>query len=234
MLLVKGKTIFTTLEELVNPRHTALLLVDMQNDFMMPGGHFAGIEDCSALREIIPRIKELLLEARHNHVLVIHVMMTFYRDFLAQSPVALYRQLVRLGNKSAASLEKMQPYCVEGTWGWQTIDALAPIDNEVVVRKHRSSAFAGTDLDMILRSNGIQTVVAAGIVTHGCVMATINDAPYYEYYPVLLKDCVASRKKTLHDRALFLISQTKDIVESRRVLAIWEKSASTSLSVRKV
>jgi len=230
MLTVRGKTIFTTLEEMVNPRHTALLLIDMQNDFMTPGGHFTEIEDCSALRRIIPRVKNLLWEARRNHILVIHVMMTFYRDFLAQSPVALYKQLVRLGDTSAAALEKLQPYCVEKTWGWQIIDALAPLENEIIVRKHRSSAFAGTDMDMILRSNGIQTVVAAGVVTHGCVMATINDAPYYEYYPVLVKDCVASRKKTLHDRALFLLNQSKDCVESRKVLAIWEKSAGLSIS----
>lgn len=226
MIIVHGKEIFTTLEELVNPRHTALLLIDLQNDYMMPGGYFDKLADCSAIREIVPPIKRVLEAARQSHVLVVYVQMTFYPDFLAESPVGLYRRLLRIGSKSANSVEKLLPYCVEGTWGWQIVDELAPLSNEIVVKKHCASAFIGTSLDMILRGNGIKCVNVVGLVTHGCVMSTGIDASFFDYYTVVLRNCVADPNQTFHDAAILLMSHTRDVVDSREVLEIWQKSTS--------
>ncbi len=117
MINIQGKEILTTLEELVNPRHTALLLIDLQNDFMMPGGHFDKLTDCAPLRAIVPRVKVVLEEARRRHILVVHVQMTFYADYLAQSPVALYKQLARLGDKRARTAKQMRPLLPGGHLG---------------------------------------------------------------------------------------------------------------------
>ena len=77
MLLVNGKEVFTTLEERVNPKHTALLLIDLQNDFVMPAGYFGKLGwDVSPLRQIVPRVRRVLQAARHSGVLIIHVQMT--------------------------------------------------------------------------------------------------------------------------------------------------------------
>jgi len=74
---------------------------------------------------------------------------------------------------------------------------------------------------MILRGNGIKTTVVAGIVTHGCVMSTVTDAPFFDYYPVVLRNCVASHTQRLHDAAMLLMSYSKDVVDSKEVLEIW-------------
>lgn len=227
MLVVNGKEVFTTLEELVNPRHTALLLIDLQNDFIMPGGAFDKQgKYSSALHEIVPNVKRVLEAARHSGVLVVHVQFTCYPDFLVESPVALHQRLLRTGYTSGDTIEKLVPDCIQGTWGWQVVDELAPLPNEVVVMKHRQSAFIGTDLDMILRSNGIKSVCIVGLVTQGCVLATATDAVFFEYYPVILRDCVGSRKPTVHEAALLVMSSSKDITSSEKVLEIWYRSTS--------
>ncbi len=227
MLVIAGKEVFTTLEELVNPKHTALLLIDLQNDFIMPGGFYDNVGwDTSASRQIVPHVKRVLETARHSGVLVVHVQVTLYPNFMVDSPASLRRRLVR--KEAGDSVDKLIPYTIEGSWGGQIIDELAPLSNEVVVKKHRASAFMGTDLDMLLRSNDIKSVCIVGLVTQGCVMATVNDAPVFGYYPVLLRDCVASRKQTLRDAALFLMSENKDVVDSAEVLEIWTQQHSVS------
>lgn len=224
MLVVNGREVLTSLEELVNPRQTALLLIDLQNDYIMPGGYFDKQGWTSALRQAIPQVKRVLEAARHSDVLVVHVQKTLYPDFLAESPVALHRRLLRQGYRSVDSVDKLLPSCIEGTSGWQIIDELAPLPNEVVVKKHRPSAFVGTNLDIILRSNNIKSVIVVGFVTQGCVMATANDAMAFEYYTVVLRDCVASDKRRLHEAALLIMSHVKDIADSKEVIEIWSKT----------
>ena len=83
-------------------------------------------------------------------------------------------------------------FCLEGTWGAEISNEVAPLPARLVVTKHRSSAFRGTDLDLLLRSRGIETVVVIGEQTPGCVEATFRDAAYHDYYNVLVEDCVAA------------------------------------------
>ncbi len=128
---------------------------------------------------------------------------------------------MRRGPKSSDFIEKLSSPCIEGTWGWQIVEELAPLPDEVVIKKNRSSAFVGTNLDMILRSNGIKSVALVGVSTSGCVMATAYGALFSEYYPVLLRDCVASTKAESHDAALLIMSGAMDIADSEEVLEIW-------------
>ena len=222
MLIIGGKEVFTTIEELVNPKHTALLLIDLQNDFIMPGGYLDKLgRDTSTLRGIVERVRRILEVARRSDVPVVHVQMTLYPKFLSDSPAFLRARLLLTGCKDSSSVENLPPLCIEGTWGWQIVDELRPLPSEVVVKKHRPSAFIGTNLDMILRSNGIKSVTIVGVVTHGCVMATANDASFFEYYPILLRDCVASHKPELHEAAFLIMSQAKDLVDSEEVLEVW-------------
>jgi len=81
----------------------------------------------------------------------------------------------------------------------------------------------GTNLDMVLRSNSIKSVAIAGLVTQGCVMAAVNGATFFEYYPILLRDCVASHKSRLHDAALLVMSEAHDVADSEEVLEVWNK-----------
>jgi len=222
MLTIDGKEVFTTLEELVNPKHTALLLIDLQNDFIIPGGYIdKSGQDLSMVRQILQPVKRVLQAARKYSVLVVHVQMTVYTGSLADSPVSLRWRLRGPSHKGNGSTETLPRACIDGTLGWQIVDELAPLPNEVVVKKHRGSAFIGTNLDMILRSNAIKSVVIVGLVTHGCVLATAIDTPLFDYYPILLRDCVAGYEAELHDATLLIMSRTKDVVESTEVLEIW-------------
>ena len=95
------------------------------------------------------------------------------------------------------------------------------------MRKYRSSGFWGTNLDMLLRSNGIETVIVTGCTTEGCVESTARDAMFNDYYVVLPEDCVASDDPRQHEASLFLMRHRFDVVSSNDILAIWKEDQAT-------
>jgi len=224
MQVINGKQVFTTIEELVDPKYTALLLIDIQNDYITRGGIWGESGEQFVLGQFVPNIKRVLDAARHSDILIVYLQNTIHPDFMAESPASLRSRLIRLGYEGDDSTKKLIPYCVDGTWGWQIIDELAPLPNETVIKKHRPSSFMGTSLEMILRSNDIKSVVIVGLVTQGCVLATAIDAQSFGYCTIILRDCVVSHKPILHDAALLIMSGDKDIVNSGEVLKVWDKN----------
>src|SRR5690348_16381052 len=100
---------------------------------------------------------------------------------------------------------------IEGSWGWQVIDDLAPAASDVLVDKRRPSGFHATPLDDILRQREIKTVIFTGVSTHGCVEATARDAELRDYYVVVLDDCVAAYSHELHQAALVVMRSRYDV-----------------------
>ena len=98
---------------------------------------------------------------------------------------------------------------------------LAPADGDVVVKKYRSSGFWGTNLDMLLRSNGIESVVITGCTTEGCVESTARDALFNDYYVVIVEDCVASDDRAQHEASLLLMRHRFDMAGSEEMLRVW-------------
>jgi nicotinamidase-related amidase len=90
------------------------------------------------------------------------------------------------------------------------------------VRKYRSSGFWGTNLDMILRSNGIKTVVVGGCTTEGCVESTARDAMFNDYYVVIAEDCVASDDRAQHDASMLLMRHRFDIAPGTEIQRLWK------------
>ncbi|HEX4714357.1 MAG TPA: isochorismatase family cysteine hydrolase, partial [Ktedonobacteraceae bacterium] len=115
-------------------------------------------------------------------------------------------------------------YTVEGTPGQEIIPELAPAAGDLIVQKYRSSGFWGTNLDMLLRSNAIETVIMTGCTTEGCVESTARDALFNDYYVVLPEDCVASDDPRQHEASLFLMRHRFDVVTSDDILAVWQGS----------
>ena len=223
MLVVNGKVVFTALEELVDSKHTALLLIDLQNDYFIPGGYGDKLGgDSSILHQIVPPTKRTLEAARCTGILVVHVQATYLPDHLAESPAYLRLQLLRTNYRSGTTFKGLPTRAIEGTWGWQIIDELTPLPNEIVVKKNRSSAFMGSNLDMILRSNGIRSVVIVGQTTDSCVLSTAKDAGFFDYYPILVRDCIASPRSKNHDAALIILSWDIDVVDSQELIEIWK------------
>lgn len=220
MIEVDGKRVYSTLDELVDTQHTALVVVDMQRDFCAPGGAFdrLGI-DLSMYPPMIPRLARLVVGARKAGVQVIYVQMTALPGRKIESPAQI-RFNLRLHLPYHGTGDPLT-YTLEGSLGQQILPELAPAPDDVIVKKYRSSGFWGTNLDMLLRSNGIETVIAAGCTTEGCVESTARDALFNDYYVVVPEDCVASDDPRQHDASLFLMRHRFDVVTSDAILSCW-------------
>lgn len=222
MIVVGDKTVFTTLDELVDAGHTALVVVDMQHDFCSPGGAFDALGiDVSMYPPMIPRLATLINGAREVGVPVIYVQMTVLPGQRSESPAQL-RFNMRM-HHGAQGLTTPLLYTVEGTDGHAIIPELAPGPDDLIVKKYRSSAFWGTNLDLLLRSNAVKTVVMSGCTTEGCVESTARDALFNDYYVVVPEDCVASDDRRQHEASLLLMRHRFDVVPSQAVLSLWSQ-----------
>lgn len=226
MITIENKVVYTTLAELVNRNHTALIVVDMQNDFCKAGWSFdrLGI-DLSMYPSMLPRLSRLLTGAREIGLKVIYIQMTVLPNRMSESPAQI-RFNMRLHLASHGATQPLL-YTIEGTPGQEIIAELAPEPGDLVVRKYRSSGFWGTNLDMLLRSNGIETVIVTGCTTEGCVESTARDALFNDYYVVLPEDCVASDDQRQHEASLFLMRHRFDVVSSDDILSIWKEYQAT-------
>jgi ureidoacrylate peracid hydrolase len=202
----------TTLAEKVDPGHAALLVVDMQNDFAHEDGGLArNGGDVGPTQAIVPALNRLIGEAR-----------------AAGTPVIFIRAAHSKWTNSPAGLEKRlgrrHPICVEGTWGCEFY-GVAPEEGECVVTKHRYSAFINTDLDLILRAQGIETIIMTGTATNVCVESTARDGFMLDYYVVFLAECTATGDPELHESTLKNIGRAFGTVcASTDVIGEWAKT----------
>ena len=190
MIEIDGKQVFTELSELVDPAHTALVVVDMQRDFCTPGGAFAllGI-DMSMYPPMVPRLVRLVEGAHAAGVRMVYVLMTVLPGRASESPaqIRFNMRMHEVGpQRRAAQLHGRR------IGGAAVIPELVAREGDLIIKKYRSSGFWGTNLDMLLRSNGIRTVLVSGCTTEGCVESTARDAMFNDYYVVIAEDCVAS------------------------------------------
>lgn len=152
----------------VVPSETALLVVDMQNDFVSPGGALV-VPDASGT---VPAIQGLLAQARAAGL----------RIFFTQDTHAP-------GDPEFAIWGE---HVLEGTWGWEIVEALKPRPGERVIRKMRYDGFFGTALDHELRLAGARTVIVCGTVANVCVLHTAGSAALHGYAVILLIDAVSA------------------------------------------
>jgi ureidoacrylate peracid hydrolase len=220
MFEIAGKQIPTTLREMIDPKHVALILVDIQNDYCMPGGKYACEgKDMSMYSTMIERVAALITAARQNRVLVIYVQNTNLNDYRSDS-VACLRYKLNIRAVSPEDLWRSE-HALEGTWGHQIVDAIAPQADDLVVKKHRSSAFVNTRLDLLLRSNNVRTVLVTGVVTEGCVQSTALHASFKDYLVILVEDCIGSCSPRLHAAALDVMRTKFDVAPSHRIIRGW-------------
>lgn len=223
MISVDGKQVLTELEELVDPGRAALVIVDMQRDFVEPDGLFGSLGiDLSMYRTMRPRLAALLAAAREHGVLVVHLQNTALPDRRSDSPAQMRfnMRMHELARRDGPPLR----YTIPGTPGHEFVPDLAPATGELVVRKYRSSGFWGTNLELLLRSNGIETVIVAGCTTEGCVESTARDAMFNDHYVVIAEDCVASDDPAQHDASMLLMRHRFDIATSSAIAAAWSSA----------
>jgi nicotinamidase-related amidase len=234
----KAAELLSSLEARIDPRHAALVLIDVQNDFCHSHGAAGRTGDAiEMIQSAVARIKGLLAAARESGVAVIHVRAEYgalYRGI--GSPYRFPATDVMdaaVWTASAADLangasftESEVEVCLPGTWGAQFVEGIVPQPNEPVVTKHRFSAFADTGLELMLRARGIKTVILAGVTTNCCVESTAREAAMRDFYLVVAEDCVAVKDKlrSLHDASLesmrLYFGQVRPASE---LMSIWQR-----------
>jgi ureidoacrylate peracid hydrolase len=205
----------TLAEKLVACR-CALAIVDMVNDFAHPQGKGAlqGQRPLDHIRSIIPAIATLADAARQAGALVVHVQHTTLPEDLSSSGPWLDARL----NAPYSAVD----VCMAGTWGQQIVQELQPRAGDAVVQKHRYGAFIGTNLDLVLRSTAIETVVCCGASTNVCVEATAREAFAHDYYVVLPRDACASWDRELHEASLRTAARRYAAVcDADEILRLW-------------
>lgn len=165
----------------LDPRTTALLVMDMQS------GILDMVADGASKETLLAQSTKLLAAARKANVRVVYVIVAFRPGHPEISP-----------RNATFSQVRENGLFVAGTAGTEVHPALAPRADEPIVTKRRVSAFAGTDLDVILRASGIDTLVLSGIATSGVVLSTTRHAADADYRIVIAEDACADNDAEVH------------------------------------
>ena len=199
--------------------HSALVIIDMQRDFLEPGGFGAALgNDVTRLQAAVAPCRAVLAAARTNGVLVIHTR-EGHRPDLTDAP----RHKVERGNPAMriGAPGPMGRILVRGEPGHDIIADLYPQAGEPVIDKPGKGAFYQTDLDLMLRNRGIDTLLVCGVTTEVCVNTTVREANDRGYRCIVLADCCASYFPEFHAAGLAMIKAQGGIfgsVSSSRAL----------------
>lgn len=202
--------------EQIEPSRAALIVVDMQNDFLSLGAPL----EVEAGRAIIPEIKRTIDFCRESGIQVIYTAHVHRRD---GSDLGLFKFNEPIASGKALS---------EGGPGATIWRDIAPMADELVIKKHRFSAFYGTDLELVLRGLGVETVIICGVTTENCCHATARDAMFRDFKVVFLSDATAtfdyadvgegalSAGQVHHSTLVILGQSTADVMTTEEFIGI--------------
>ena len=200
-------------EAYMDVAHTALLLIDIQNDFCHTNG-VAGLngKSMAMMDDMLTHSSRLLQAARKAGVLVVHVQHTVLPIGGSDAPAWRY---------FLSPLSPDGAIVVHGTWGHGFMDAVKPLPGENILIKHRSSAFFNTQLDTLLRARQVRTIAICGVLAEGCVESTLRDSFHRDYYPVLVPDATASYSEEIHSAYVLVASARHDAMATDDLIAVW-------------
>jgi nicotinamidase-related amidase len=169
---------------------TALIVIDMQRDFLLPGGFGSSLgNDVDQLAKVVPPLAALIAAAREAGIMVIHTREGHKPDLADCPPAKLMRGAP---SKRIGDPGKYGRILIRGEYGHDIVDELAPIDGEVVIDKPGKGAFYATDLQDILVEAGITQLLMTGVTTEVCVHTTTREANDRGYECLVVSDCVGS------------------------------------------
>jgi nicotinamidase-related amidase len=193
-----------------DPARTAVVMIDMQRDFLEPGGFGALLgNDVGQLAPIVPACATLLALARSNGMTVIHTQEAHDANLADCPPAKKARGHLACGIGDAGPLGRV---LVDGEPGAGFVPALAPEPGDVVLRKPGKGAFFATTLDTILRGRGITHLLVGGVTTEVCVQTTLREANDRGYECLLVTDCSASYFPAFHDAVVEMVVAQGGIV----------------------
>jgi nicotinamidase-related amidase len=178
----------------IDPKTTAVVLIEYQNDFTSEGGVLHGaVSEVMDITGMLANTQQVAKAARAAGVTVMHAPITFAEGYneLSSHPYGILKGVV--DGKAF----------VKGSWGAAIIDELAPEEGDIVIEGKRGlDTFASTNLDFILRSKGITTIALGGFLTNCCVESTMRTGYEHGYRVITLSDCLAATSTAEHDNAL--------------------------------
>jgi nicotinamidase-related amidase len=204
-----NKIIYETLQEIVAPKHTALVVWDVQN---------ALVNNIFNKKDFLTNLKAVIRTAREKGVPIIYTKITpLSTDY--NSSWSIYMMMKRYHVNDPA---KLPEFLKPGSADAQISAEVVPSDNDVVINKHTASVFIGTHVEYMLRNKGIDTIVFTGIATEIGVASSARDASNRGFYPVVVNDCVSSMDKEMHDASLKVLSRLCIVVTSDEVIKEWK------------
>lgn len=209
-----------TLGDKVHPKHTALIVIDMQNDFCASNGFVAnGGRDVSLIQETAKYLPAFAAQARSAGVLVVFVRCAYSTPENRFLSDVWLEQAARRQNGGYT----LSPVCQTGERGADYY-GVCPEQSDTIIVKHRYDAFHATDLDLVLRSNGIRTVVLTGVSTHVCVETTARSAFVRDYYTVVVADGCAAYSAEEHEASLKVIDRFfGEVASMEAILRHWSE-----------
>lgn len=206
----------TTLPEQIDPKKAALVVVDMQNDFCHPEGAIAKMGHSTELMaKAAEPLRRLIAAARAAGVGVVFIQNT--QNKWTKSP-----------SFRARRLHYTAQVCEEGSWGADFF-GVEPGPGDAVVTKHRYSALLDTDLELLLRSRKIETVILTGVQTNVCVESTARDAYMKDFYVVVVADCTGTTSDEEHAASLKNVERyLGTVTDSKTVIEEWSKAGAAT------
>jgi nicotinamidase-related amidase len=216
----------------MDPASTALVIIDMQRDFLLPGGFGESLgNDVSMLTKVVEPLGKVLAAARAAGMMVIHTREGHRPDMTDCPPAKLAR------GKSDTPIGSEGPngrILIRGEVGHDIIEELAPADGEAVLDKPGKGAFYATDLELMLRNAQIKSLIVTGVTTEVCVHTTVREANDRGFECLVPSDCVGSYFQEFHEVGLKMIAAQGGIfgwvTPSDEVLSAMESSVSLSVA----
>jgi ureidoacrylate peracid hydrolase len=222
MLTWQGREIPETLAEIVDPRHTVVIMHDIQNDNTGPGGVFEKDGRRIDVTGLIAPIARFLDEARRRNVRVMYTQYTNLPNFGTFTDPRV-RDLYPIVSDPVR--REGQLNSIQGTWGCQTIPELKPRPGEIIIDKFRVDAFIGTPLEYLLRLHRIRTIIHTGIATEVGILPTAWHAINLGFFVVVPEDCVGPMQKQYHEEAMAFLRRLTVATRSADIVEAWKKSA---------
>lgn len=208
-----------SLEERVDPKQTALIVIDVQNDFCHPKGGMAqsfGAHIVADIEAAMPNLHRLIEGARAAGVFVVFVRSIYDDQYLSPA------------SRDQKERRRSLNICQSGSWGAEFYGGIAPDPQrgEIVVVKHRFNAFTRTELDSELQHRGITRVLTCGFTTSICVESASREAFFRDYYTAIVADAVAEFDRDLHHSTLKVFNRSfGPVLTVEEILTVWGRAA---------
>lgn len=201
---------YTELGQIVNPKHTALVVWDVQN---------ALVSSAFNKDEFLRNIKTILHIARDTNIPIIYTKIVP----LAPAYESPWRTLMQMKRHGVDQSEKLPPFMVPGSWEAEIYPDVYPHKADLIIDKNTTSIFIGTNFENIMRNMGISTLLFTGISTEVGIDSSARDSSNRGFYTIVVSDCVSTSIKEMHDAALLTLQRVCMVIPSGEINNCWNK-----------